>query len=60
MEHCTKLQIPPAKEAPSPHCSEEFDVVITGSKVLFSWNSQDISEIAHTLGTPDMDRAYRG
>jgi len=57
MEHCTK---PPVNETPSPHCSEEFDVVITGSKVLFSWNSGDISEIAHTLGTPEIDRAYCG
>lgn len=57
MKHCTK---PPVNETPSPHCSEEFEVVITGSKVLFSWNSGDISEIAHTLGTPELDRAYCG
>lgn len=36
-------------------CQEEFDVLITGSQIIFSWNSQDISEIAHTLGEPDID-----
>ncbi len=36
-------------------CQEEFDVWIRGSQIIFSWNSQDISDIANTLGEPDID-----
>jgi hypothetical protein len=42
-------------EDASPVCQEEFDVLITGSQIIFSWNSKDISDIAHTLGEPDID-----
>jgi len=38
-----------------PVCQEEFDVLITGSQIIFSWNSRDISEIARTLGIPEID-----
>lgn len=39
----------------SAGCQEEFDVLINGSQIIFSWNSRDISEIAHTLGIPEID-----
>ena len=39
----------------SPVYQQEFDVLITGSRIIFSWNSRDISEIAHTLGEPEID-----
>ena len=42
-------------EDDSPLYQEEFDVLIKGSQIIFSWNSQDISEIAHTLGIPQID-----
>ena len=38
-----------------PALSEEFDVLITDSVIIFSWNSKDISEIAHILGKPVLD-----
>ena len=35
---------------------QEFDVLLVDSKVIFSWNSKDISEIAHDLGEVDIDQ----
>ncbi len=34
---------------------EEFNVFLHDSQIVFSWNSKDISEIAHTLGNPEID-----
>jgi hypothetical protein len=55
MQHCTFRHKESEPEGASPVCQEEFDVLITGSRIIFSWNSKDISEIAHTLGEPDID-----
>jgi hypothetical protein len=55
MQHCTSSLTESIPEDDSPVCQKEFDVLITGSQIIFSWNSQDISEIAHTLGEPDID-----
>jgi hypothetical protein len=55
MQHCTICQKEPVPEDASPVCQEEFDVLIMESRIIFSWNSQDISEIAHTLGIPEID-----
>ena len=55
MQHFTFCVTESIPEDACPVCQEEFDVLITGSQIIFSWNSQDISEIAHTLGEPDID-----
>jgi hypothetical protein len=55
MNYRTTTTLLYSTEEYSPVCQEEFDVLITGSRIIFSWNSQDISAIAHTLGEPDID-----
>ena len=41
--------------------SKEFTVCIHDAEiVVFSWNSIDISEIARTLGEPEIDLEYCG
>ena len=60
MEHYTAFESESVKDSTSPAHNEEFDVLITGSHILFSWNSRDISEIAHTLGKPEIDLEFCG
>jgi hypothetical protein len=55
MKHYTEVRREPVKDTTSPQHNQEFDVLITGSQVIFSWNSMAISEIAHTLGEPEID-----
>lgn len=47
-------------EQPKNSSFEEFEVLIAGDHVIFSWNSPDISYIARTLGTPEMDNVPCG
>jgi len=60
MEHYTYCPSESVEETTFHAHHEEFDVLITGSQIIFSWNSKDISEIARTLGEPEIDRAYCG
>jgi len=55
IKHCTFYQKESVPEDVAPVYREEFDVLISGSRIIFSWNSRDISEIAHTLGEPEID-----
>jgi len=54
MEHITNT-IKSYHEIENSNFQEELDVMIKGAHILFGWNSTDISEISHTLGTPDID-----
>jgi hypothetical protein len=60
MEHCTDFQSASVKDNTFPIHHEEFDVLITGSQIIFSWNSKDISEIARALGEPEIDLGHCG
>ena len=55
MNHYTNDQIKSVSESLNISYYEEFDVLITGSRVIFSWNSVDISEIAWQLGEVEID-----
>ena len=39
----------------NPLPTQEFTVFLHDSQIVFSWNSKDISEIARTLGEPEID-----
>lgn len=55
MKHVTNHIIHPQEVAPAPIPNEEFDVFLQGTQIVFSWNTKDISEIAHTMGEPEID-----
>ena len=55
MEHNTSPSISSQEKVSSPVKIEEFNVFLQGPLIIFSWNSKDISEIAHTLGEPEID-----
>ena len=52
-----KELFPASLSQPTP---EEIEVIITEEQVLFSWNSAGISELAHMLGKPELDRVPCG